>query len=55
MLRKCGQGLATGGGANPEGELRDFDGFGREVDAVEVLVEDEVGTLASSSASATPS
>ena len=47
-----GERLALGGRANPEGELRDLDRFGREIDAVQVLVEDEVRAPASASSSA---
>ena len=43
VLRERGQRLAGRGGANPEGELRDLDRFAREVDAVEVVLEDEMG------------
>jgi len=45
VLRERGQGLAFGRGADPKGELGDLDRFGREVDAGEVLLEDEVRDL----------
>jgi hypothetical protein len=34
-------------GAEPEGKLGDFDGFGGEVNAEEIIVENEVGDLVS--------
>ncbi len=45
VARQRGERLARRGRANPERELRDLDGFGRKVDAVEIVVEDERGDL----------
>ena len=41
VLRELGEQLARTGRANPEGQLRDLDRLGREIDAVEVLPQDE--------------
>ena len=43
VMRQVGQGSAAAGGANPQGQLGDLDGLLRQVHAVEVVGQDEVG------------
>ena len=41
--RQIGQRVALAGGTDPEGELRDFHRLLRQIDAVQVVIEDQVG------------
>ena len=41
FVRELGEQLARTGRANPEGQLRDLDRLGREIDSVKVLLQDE--------------
>jgi len=45
IVGEVGEGFAGAGGADPECEAGDFDGFGGEVHAVEIVLEDEVWVL----------
>jgi len=45
IMGEVGEGFSPGGGSEPESELGDFDGFGGEVHAEKVIVEDKIGDL----------